>query len=258
LHGGDGLHGVRPADGVCAGLRQPEVPDLALDDEVANRPSNVLDRHVRVDPVLIEQVDAAGPQPLQHLLHDLPDVLRRAVQPSGWGELESELRREDDLVANRLEGFTDKGFVGVRPVRLGGVEEGHPQLVRVPDQSNAVVGVDGVTVVGAEAHATESDRRHLQAAELSLVHELPFHRACGALCGVVVLVVRAVRSVLILPGWTGQGHRNLSGRVQSGLAEPALDLRAVLGDLFASHRQSWSDPRPSAGGGIVLPRPLTA
>ena len=61
---------------------------------------------------------------------------------SGWllrrrvgAEPEPELRGDDDLVTDRVEGLTDEGLVGERPVRLGGVEECHPQIVGAPDQA---------------------------------------------------------------------------------------------------------------------------
>jgi hypothetical protein len=41
------------------------VADLASGDQVPYGAAHLLDRHVRVDPVLIEQVDMVGPQPLQ-------------------------------------------------------------------------------------------------------------------------------------------------------------------------------------------------
>jgi hypothetical protein len=89
--------------------------------------------------VLVEQVDPVGPQPLQHLLDHLADVIGLAVQPPGRGELEPELRGENDLVTDRGEGLTDEGFVGERPVRLGSVEECHSQIVGSPDQPHTVV-----------------------------------------------------------------------------------------------------------------------
>src|SRR5512133_3784579 len=45
----------------------------------------------------------------------------------------------------------------------------------------------GLAVVGAETHAAQPDRRHLQGAELSLVHPLPFVRG-----GRAVVVVHGV------------------------------------------------------------------
>ena len=59
------------------------------------------DRYVRVDPVLVEQVNAVGAEPLQHLVDDLADVVRSAVQSSRV-ELETELRGQNDLVADRF------------------------------------------------------------------------------------------------------------------------------------------------------------
>ena len=148
---------MRPADRIRAGLREPKMPDLAPSDEIANRSCNVFDRHFWVDPVLVEQVDVVSPEPPQHLLDDLADVVRPAVESSGF-EVETELRREDHLVADRLERLADEGLVRIGPVGLSGVEERHPEVMRVPDEADAVIGVDGVSVVGAEAHAAQPDR----------------------------------------------------------------------------------------------------
>ena len=147
---------MRPSDCLGAGLRKPEMPDLALSNEIANRPGNVFDRHFWVDPVLVEQVDVVRPEPLQHLIDDFADVLRPTVE-SPRIEVETELRRDDHLIADRLERLADEGFVRVGPVGLSGVEERHPVIMRVPDEIDAVVGVDGVSVVGAKAHAAQPD-----------------------------------------------------------------------------------------------------
>ena len=72
LDGRDRLHGVRPADGLHAGLGEAEVPHLALGDQLLDRARHLLDRHVRVDAVLVEEVDRVGAQALQRGLRDLP------------------------------------------------------------------------------------------------------------------------------------------------------------------------------------------
>jgi len=59
------VDGVGAADGVDPGLGQADVADLALGDQLGQRPDGVLDRRVRVDPVLVVQVDAVGAQPRQ-------------------------------------------------------------------------------------------------------------------------------------------------------------------------------------------------
>ena len=80
LDGGNGLHGMGAADGFRARLGEAEVQNLALLDEVFHRAGDVLDRHGRIDAVLVVEIDAVGPQALERFLDDLPDVLRSAVQ----------------------------------------------------------------------------------------------------------------------------------------------------------------------------------
>ena len=72
----DRLDGVRAADRLHAGLGQAEVLDLALADQFLHRAGHVLDRHVRIDAVLVEQVDAVGPQPLERRLDHLAGCAR--------------------------------------------------------------------------------------------------------------------------------------------------------------------------------------
>ena len=55
------------------------MPDLAGPYELLHRARHVLDRHVRIDAVLIEQIDHVGAQALQSLVRDLTDALGPAV-----------------------------------------------------------------------------------------------------------------------------------------------------------------------------------
>jgi hypothetical protein len=57
------------------------VQNLALSFEVLDRARDILDRHLGIDPVLIEKVDAVGPKPFQRTFDSLPDVRRLTVQP---------------------------------------------------------------------------------------------------------------------------------------------------------------------------------
>ena len=126
LQRGDGLDGVGAADRLYAGLGEAEVADLALVDQVLDGAGDVLDRDVRVDAVLVEQVDRVGPQPLQRSLHASADRARggcRARPVRRALQVEPELRRDHDLVADRLERLADELLVGERAVDLGGVEE---------------------------------------------------------------------------------------------------------------------------------------
>ena len=83
LQGGDGLDGVGAADAADAGFGQSEVADLAGGDEVADGAGDVFDGDVRVDAVLVEEVDVVGAQPAQRVVGDLSDAFGPAVGPVG-------------------------------------------------------------------------------------------------------------------------------------------------------------------------------
>ena len=63
-----------------AGFGQAEVLHLALLNQVLHRSRDVFDRHVRVDAVLVEEVDGLDLEPLERRLGDLLDVRRPAVE----------------------------------------------------------------------------------------------------------------------------------------------------------------------------------
>jgi Aldo/keto reductase family len=60
LQGGDRVDGMGAADRLGAGLGQADVSDLALGDELRHGADRVLDRCLRVDPVLVVEVEAVG------------------------------------------------------------------------------------------------------------------------------------------------------------------------------------------------------
>ena len=136
----DRLDGVRAADRLHARFGQAEVLDLAFADQVLHRAGDVLDRHVGIDAVLIEEIDAVGLEPLQRRVGHLADVRGPAVEAGLLSVLEPEpeLGRDHHLVANRSERFADELFVRERPVHLGGVEERDAAVDRRADDGDAV------------------------------------------------------------------------------------------------------------------------
>ena len=117
LQRGDRVHGVGAADRCGAGLGKADVQDLSLGNQLGQGADGVLDRGVRVDPVLVVEVDAVGAQPLQGAFDRDPDV-RRAAEHSGAAagvRDEAELRRQHDIVAPSRERAADELLVGVRP-----------------------------------------------------------------------------------------------------------------------------------------------
>ena len=65
LDGSDRLHGMGATDIRDARLRQTEMQHLALLNEVFDRSGDVFHRHLRVNAVLVEQIDVVGAQALQ-------------------------------------------------------------------------------------------------------------------------------------------------------------------------------------------------
>jgi len=63
-----------------AGFRQPEMLHLAGLDQIPDGTGNNFDRHLRIDAVLVKQVDHVGLQALERRFSDLLDVFRPAVQ----------------------------------------------------------------------------------------------------------------------------------------------------------------------------------
>ena len=99
--------------------------DLALGDQVPDCGGDLLDRNVRIDTVLVEEVDGVDAQRLERVLRDLADAFRAAVEPAGCSrtKVEAKLRGDDDFVSEWLQGLADEFFVGERTVDFGGVKE---------------------------------------------------------------------------------------------------------------------------------------
>ncbi len=144
LNGRNGLHCVCPADGLRSGLRKAEVLDLASGDQFLHRARYILNRHGRIDSVLVEKVDGVYLQPVQHRINDFSDVVGQAVQPAAAPpgfrvDVKAEFRRDDHLIANWRERFANEFFVCERAVCLSGMEKGHTTLERSPKGSHAVL-----------------------------------------------------------------------------------------------------------------------
>ena len=127
LQRGDRMDGVRAANRRRRRLGQSEVAHLAGLHELGHRADGLLDRRLRVDAVLVVEVDVVDAQALQrgvagraHVLRlaaDLPEARIFFLADVG------ELRGEKDLVAPARDGLADQLFVVADAVDVGGVEE---------------------------------------------------------------------------------------------------------------------------------------
>jgi hypothetical protein len=138
------------------------VEHLACANQFAHRTSHILDRHVGIDAVLIQQIDPIGPQPPQRCLDHFTNVLGTAVHAvlhALWADPESELGGDHHLVAHRHQSLTHQLFVGERPIHLGGVEQRHPTLRGGTQQRYHLAPVSWGAISVAHSHATETERR---------------------------------------------------------------------------------------------------
>ena len=98
-----------------------------------------------------------------------PSTLRLIVSgrlstppPCAVLEVEAELGRDHDLVADGRERFADELLVRERTVDLGGVEERDAALDGGADQRDHLLPVGERRVALAHAHAAEADCRDLE------------------------------------------------------------------------------------------------
>ena len=155
------------------------MPDLSVGDQVADGARNILDRHARIDAVLIEEVDPLNSQPLQCGVTDGADVVRTAVGAAASGapcaaciNVETELRGDRHGVADRHQRLADKAFVREGPIGFGGVEMRDPQVMRGADQRDGLCLGQSIAVGRSQPHAAKADGRNGQSAlpKRSLFH----------------------------------------------------------------------------------------
>src|SRR5208282_461444 len=120
LKSSEGLDCVCATDRLHSRFGKSQVLDLPLLNQILYRASYVFDRHVRVNTMLIKQVDDIKPEALKRALDGLLDVLRPAVQarrtfhPAGIEirtEVKPELGGDHHLVTEGSEGFAHELFV---------------------------------------------------------------------------------------------------------------------------------------------------
>ena len=116
---------------VCApGFGQAEMLHLAFRDQLPDRAGHILDRHVGIDPVLVEQIDDFDAEPLQRGVGNSRGYARAGCSCPALAVLdaEAELGGDHHLVADRPQRLADNLLIGEGTVDLGRVEEGHAPI----------------------------------------------------------------------------------------------------------------------------------
>lgn len=125
-------------------FRQPEGADLAFRNQVFDRAGHVFHRHVRIDPVLVEEVDMVRPQALEAVFDGAANEFRPAVHGATARDIKSELGGDHHFVADRLQRLADNLFVLVGTVNLSGIEKGDAALEGAPDELDPISNLEGV------------------------------------------------------------------------------------------------------------------
>ena len=82
------MDGVSATDRLHSCFRKPEVLDLTFLNQILYRCRHLFDWHVRINAMLIEEIDGIGVDSLERGFGDLLDVLWPAIGPALLGTLE--------------------------------------------------------------------------------------------------------------------------------------------------------------------------
>jgi len=98
--------------------------DLALLNQFIDRACYILNRHIWVNAMLIDQVNCLDLESLERPLNGLLDMLRLTVKTTRLRrKIEPELCGDHHLITERGEGFAHEFFVGERAIDFGGIKE---------------------------------------------------------------------------------------------------------------------------------------
>src|ERR1700722_15518734 len=128
---------VGTANRLCACLGKAEVAYLSGYYQIRHGADCFFNRSLRVDSVLIVEIDRVDAEPLQAGVAGSADVLRAAVHSARAIRLahDTELGGDDDFVAMRFERAAYQLFIGVRAVHVRGIEEVDAEIERTEKRS---------------------------------------------------------------------------------------------------------------------------
>src|SRR5579885_942650 len=120
------MNRVGAPDGPRRSLRKPEESHLARAHQLGHRTDGLFDRRLRIDAMLVVEVDAIDAQALERSVARLAHVFRASVgrrRQSVRPALVAELGRDYHTIAHPPERLTDQYLVGERTVNVCGIEK---------------------------------------------------------------------------------------------------------------------------------------
>ena len=111
-------------------------------DQLFHRAGYVFNWHVRIDPVLVIEIDAVGSKAFQGFLNHFLDVLRSAVKKkAALFIVEAKFGCDSNSVADWRERLSYKIFVCVGTVEFGCIEERDAFFMGCTNHPNALIRV---------------------------------------------------------------------------------------------------------------------
>jgi hypothetical protein len=142
-------------------------------DQFLDRARNVLNWHVGIDAVLVEQIDLVDAQTLERSVADFFYVRRAAVKQAGaLRDVKTELGCDHDLIACILQRLSNDLLVGKGSVDFGGIKKVLPALDALANERHGFAMGKTVAIAEIQAHAAEADGRDMNAAaaKFTLLH----------------------------------------------------------------------------------------
>src|SRR5262245_46619682 len=138
------------ADAFGPGFAEAEIANLALFDEPRHRADRLLDRHRRIDPVLVVEVDDIDAEPLEAGVAGLGDIGGAAVDAVGAPGLAglAEFAGDHHAIAPPLQCSAAQLFVLAPAIHVRAVEMVDPEFERAMDEPGAVLVVAGAVDTG--------------------------------------------------------------------------------------------------------------
>ena len=174
LQRGNRVHPGRAANGVWPRLGQPQVAHLALLHQPLHSANSVLDRHRRINAVLVIQVDHLHTQPGEAFITCFDHIFRAAVGAGlAIGHVHiAKLAGDDRLFAIAVgERAAQQLLVLALGISVGGVEKISARVQGRAHRGNGLSLVHRTVEVG-HGHTAQAQRRDLQPAftELPSLH----------------------------------------------------------------------------------------
>src|ERR1700733_1769437 len=135
-------------------------------DQFGQRAHRLLNRSIRIDAMLIIEINVIDAQPPQTSVARFLHIIRLAIDTANIGVRRiadnPKLRGQHNLIAFALDRASDELFILVRSIDIGGVEKVDAQFER-PMNSRNRLGVIASRVKLRHTHAAQTDGGNFEA-----------------------------------------------------------------------------------------------